>query len=225
MDNAQQIILCQPDSRKGCSVCCGLFNFTDCRRASLEKFLEKGPSRCAEFSSYDMFHLEDEVRDGFTHICPYQGFLSRGKPGCLIHPLSTGIEGRDRSLFAHKVCSAFLCPAHGILTREEKETLVLHVNDWYLYSAAIIDPETFSFLLEFITAKYQLAASHELTGLLLNAGLEAHADILASGSKSLFNYSCPEYILNREKFCVRYNGEARETVLACVRSAAHEKGL
>ncbi len=225
MHCSPQLPLCQPDKGKGCSVCCGLLNLLDCSREALSSFLDGGASRAATVSTHDRFTLTHATRDSRTHTCPYQGFLAEGKPGCHIHPLSSGTEGRDRSLFAHKICSSFLCPAHTILTHEEKEAMVFHVNDWYLYSVAIADPESFSFMLDFIVSNYTHNMLAESTGMLLNAGLTTHAELFTSGSDELFNYSGSEYILAREKFCIRYNAERREPVLEGIRLAAAQSGL
>ena len=225
MNSPEKIILCQPDSRKGCSICCGLFNMPDCSKPALSPFLEKGAARTELCGVYSDFCLDDKTRDSSTHVCPYQGFLGPGKPGCLIHPLSSGAEGRDRSLFAHKICSEFLCPAHAILTMAEKKTLISHVNDWFLYSIAITDPETFSFLLQHITSAYAVGSHDHKTGLLLNAGLSAHAELLIAGNDTLFYYSQPEYIMHREKFCIRYNCERRNTVMEKIRETAAESAL
>ena len=72
MTGADDIILCQPDSRKGCSVCCGLFNMKDTSRNNLKQFLEEGISREKVFRVYEEFTEPEPVRDRFSHICPYQ---------------------------------------------------------------------------------------------------------------------------------------------------------
>lgn len=225
MDSSGEIILCQPDNCKGCSVCCGLFNFRDCSRQNLSGFLETGSSRVRDFAVHDDFMLDDAVRDAFTHVCPYQGFLAEGKPGCHIHPLSTGTEGRERSLFSAKICSNFLCPAHSILNHLEKKSLIEHVNDWYLYSIAIADPESFAYIRSFITQAYGIDPYSKTAGILLNAGLDCHAESLTQSSEVIFHYSQPEYNLNREKFCIVYNRANRERVIECVAEKARKEGL
>jgi len=225
VESARGIILCQPDNCKGCSVCCGLFNFRDCSILGLSEFLEAGRYRVRDFTTYEEFRLNAEVRDEFTHICPYQGFLAPGKPGCHIHPLSSGSEGRERSLFSAKICSRFLCPAHSILTAEEKESLVGHINDWYLYSIAIADPESFAYIHSYITQTFGIDPHEETAGILLNEGLNSHAESLTQSSDIIFYYSQPEYILHRENFCIRYNGKNRERVIESIKKKAREAGL
>lgn len=209
MNEADDIILCQPDSRKGCSVCCGLFNVKDTSRKNLEKFLQEGDGREKLYRVYEEFSEPESVRDRFSHVCPYQGFLSAGKPGCLIHPLSSGIEGRDRSLFASSVCGKFLCPAHEILSSQEKYALIKYLDDWYLYSTAIADPESFSFIHE-----YGRSISGD-SGLpsVLSAGLKAHAQNLMAYEGIIFFYSVPEYMMNRERFSLRFRDDFRRAAI------------
>ena len=209
MNEADDIILCQPDSRKGCSVCCGLFNVKDTSRKNLEKFLQEGDGREKLYRVYEEFSEPESVRDRFSHVCPYQGFLSAGKPGCLIHPLSSGIEGRDRSLFASSVCGKFLCPAHEILSSQEKYALIKYLDDWYLYSTAIADPESFSFI-----HGYGRSISGD-SGLpsVLSAGLKAHAQNLMAYEGIIFFYSVPEYMMNRERFSLRFRDDFRRAAI------------
>jgi hypothetical protein len=209
MSRADEIILCQPDSRKGCSVCCGLFNIRDTAKETLQKFLDGGKGREKLYRVYEEFTEPEAVRDRFSHICPYQGFLSEGKPGCLIHPLSSGIEGRDRSLFASSVCGRFLCPAHELLPVEKKSVLIQNVDDWYLYSIAIIDPDSFSFIYQYARSICTLSDISRL----INAGLEAHAQNLLNYDGILFFYSIPEYSINRELFSLNYRDDYRSAVI------------
>jgi hypothetical protein len=189
----------------------------DCTRESLSVFLEGGSFRVSDYAEYEEFRLDAVVRDPFSYICPYQGFISAGKPGCHLHPLSSGREGRERSLFSAKICSAFLCPAHKILTPGEKETLLEHVKDWYLYSIAICDPESFSFMCSHIKESYGIDPRGPETGILLNAGLEAHAGLLTQISGAIFYYSQPEYNLHKGEFCLKYNMKNREAVVKGIR--------
>ncbi len=211
MNGVDNIILCQPDELKGCSVCCGLFNMRDTGRDTLERFLAGGYEREKSFRVYEEYDEPGEVRDRFSHICPYQGFLSAGKPGCLIHPLSSGVEGRDRSLFASTVCGNFLCPAHEILTAEEKRALINHVNDWYLYSTAIADPDSFSFIY-----KYWLELNRKkgkTTAEAINAGLSAHSRNLELYKGIIFFYSIPEYNNNKNNFSLSSREGFRSAVV------------
>jgi len=211
MTGTENIILCQPDKLKGCSVCCGLFNMRDTGRENLEKFLEQGKEREKTFMEYEEYDEPRDVRDRFSHICPYQGFLSGGKPGCLIHPLSSGVEGRDRSLFASTVCGNFLCPAYEILSVEEKSALIEYVDDWYLYSTAIADPDSFAFIYQYWLKLFRYSGSELFAGV-LNAGLAAHARNLQLYEGIIFFYSIPEYNINKNRFSLNSREEFRAAV-------------
>ncbi|MBN1533724.1 MAG: hypothetical protein JXA20_13730 [Spirochaetes bacterium] len=191
------IVLCQPDSRKGCAACCGLFNLLDISRENLEAFLRGGAARAAgeEGPADEACRSPFPVRDATSYICPYQGFLEPGRPGCLLHPAYAGRDTRDRSLYGAGICDGFLCPAHSILTEDEKRALIDSVDDWYLYSVAIIDPDTFLCMLRALPqeARSGAAASEALVW-----GLEEHARRLAASDVPVFSYSPWEYVRNKK---------------------------
>ena len=224
VESGDIIILCQPDNSKGCSVCCGLFNFRDISRESLVPFLEKGRDREKEYRAHEEFSTPFRLRSRFSHICPFQGFLSEGKPGCLVHPLFSGSDGRDRSLFAHKICETFFCPAHSILSTEEKLFLINNIKDWHLYCCAIADPESFSFIYKFVNENYSEFRDMETFNSLVITGLSVHEGNLSMYEGEIFFYSIPEYNLNRKNFCITYMNEFRELVVAAIRSHAAASG-
>ncbi|PKL17654.1 MAG: hypothetical protein CVV49_09945 [Spirochaetae bacterium HGW-Spirochaetae-5] len=218
-DSNDRIILCQPDNTKGCSLCCGLFNFTDISPESLRGFLEQGRGREEAFPTHNEYRESAKVRDLCSHICPYQGFLSEEKPGCLIHPLSSGIDGRWRSLFASKICGEFFCPAHTILSDEEKKYLIENVSNWYHYSAAIADPESFSFIFNYVKDNFSVTADSSMQRVLLEEGLSAHAENLAYYEGAIFFYSIPEYNINKKYFSIKYINKSRELVVSRIEKA------
>ncbi len=209
-----ELILCQPDLHRGCSVCCGLFNLADISRENLEHFLSEGRSREEELSCHDQYVEPSDVRDAGSHICPYQGFLSSGKPGCLIHPLGRGEELRDRSLFGSRICGGFLCPAHKILSSEEKRLLIKYVRDWYLYSVAVLDPLSFRFILEHALA---CSCGDDVT-LLVNKGLDVHAVNLQQFGGAVFHYALPEYSSGSRAYSLFSCESSRERVLPAMDS-------
>ena len=75
-----------------------------------------------------------------------QRFFEEGVPGCTVHPLHLGEDGRADSLFGIKICDSFFCPAHRILHSSEKSLLINAVEDWYSYSVAICDPLGFRWI-------------------------------------------------------------------------------
>jgi hypothetical protein len=209
-----KIILCQPDSLKGCSLCCGLFVFKDISVKYLSEFLSDGKNRERSCKTYTEYKDENLKRDISSYICPYQGFLADGKPGCLIHPLATGIDGRDRSLFTSKICSGFLCPAHSILSYEEKVFLIKNVDDWYIYTVAIADPESYSFIYNYIKEKFGEPLDENMTKKILGEALYVHGENLSKYNGGIFSYSVPEYNINKKNFSLKYIDDARELVLS-----------
>ena len=214
------IILCQPHNITGCSVCCGLLNFRDISYDFLCSFLKNGENREKFFKVHDEFAVPWRLRSRYSHICPFQGFLSDGRPGCLVHPLFAGTDGRDRSLFAHKICENFFCPAHSILSTEEKIFLTENIKHWYLYSVAVTDPESFSFIYNFVKKNYEESCDSESFILLVTEGLSAHSAGLNLYDGEIFFYSIPEYNLNKKNFCIMYRKDLMEQVVSCIRAKA-----
>ncbi len=215
-----RIILCQPDNTKGCSLCCGLFNFSDISSKALNGFLEQGMVREQQLPTHNDYRESTGVRDICSHICPYQGFIGPDKPGCLIHPLSSGIEGRWRSLFASRICGEFFCPAHTILNNDEKRYLIENVTNWYHYSAAIADPESYSFIYKYVNDKFSRKTDPSLMKVLVEDGLAAHTENLASYEGAIFSYSIPEYNINKKYFSLKHIIESREYVITRIEKSS-----
>lgn len=190
--------LCQPDGLKSCSVCCGLFNFKDISISNLNSFLS------GDYSS----NLLDEVRDITSHICIYQSFISPNLPGCSLHPNVCGADHRNASLYGAKICEEYLCPAHSILTTEQKKLLVSSVSDWYLYSIAIIDPEGFQCIIDILNSLQFLWSGYDIKCLIRKA-LTFHAGMLSRSDKCHFYYSLAEYNQHKGEFSLRYNSEEK----------------
>lgn len=221
-------LLCQPDDRKGCCACCGLFNVADLSREHLEKFLGEGSFRRDNGWRYTEEDCYVErtlaVRDDTTHICAFQGFLSPGKPGCLVHPLSCGEEGRDASLFGSKVCGNFLCPAYKIFSEEEKGVLIENIDDWYLYTFALADPLSMQWILKQLE-KAPVEKNSEAYGSLLNGCVTLLARHLAAYRAPVFCYSLPEYNTGSVFFSITSDkaegaGEARKAVHTLIAEAS-----
>lgn len=195
--------LCQPDEIKGCCACCGLLNRKDLSRENLEIFLQDGKFRRDNGWRY----LQEEcfieqtvpVRDETTHICAFQGFLTKGSPGCLLHPLSFGEEGRGQSLFGSKVCDNFLCPAYKILSERERKLLIENVDDWYCYTFAVVDPHSTQWILECLETA-GLSPGSGIYREKLFMALEILSEHLAAYEGVVFCYSMPEYNLDSVYF-------------------------
>lgn len=204
------IILCQPDSSKGCCVCCGLFNFKDITEYNLSLFLENSPQSKSTNSEIDdiqtIYH--DGIRDITSYVCQYQGFISTNKPGCTRHHELLGYDGRGISLYGSKICNDYLCPAHSLLNYEYKSILINSVFQWYLYSIAIIDPASFVWCVDF-AKKYLhgslLGRNRIIFTKYINNALRIHGEYLTKTIKELFFYSVFEYKQYSSSFFVSNN--------------------
>ncbi len=195
------VILCQPGGRRGCSLCCGLFNLRDVAKHALSAFLDGGASRVETLPDMygdDTGPFHASARDVTSYICPFQGFLDLARPGCLLHRDHGGTDRRYRSLFGKKICGDYLCPAHSLLPDREKKELIRLVDDWYLYTIAILDPLTFSMILECAARARGCGGDSRRRALLLR-GLSFHAGHLAALEGPLFCYSEAEYREHRAK--------------------------
>ncbi|HHO75949.1 MAG TPA: hypothetical protein ENN05_05920 [Deltaproteobacteria bacterium] len=146
------IHLCQPDKIKSCAACCGIYNYVDNNRASLtERFNYRtrlfSQVRTKEISidSYREIirHREDSKRIYKTiYTCEFVGFLNEGttRVGCMLHPMSNdGLDMRDISFYGRDICDGHFCPSFQKLTTNEASTVLLCLDDWYLYGSVITD--------------------------------------------------------------------------------------
>jgi hypothetical protein len=197
------MVLCQPDQRKGCSACCGLFNFRDISREYLSRFLGEGDTRsCACLTAGDTTDEGDRsaIRDFTSYICPHQGLLSGRTPGCLLHPAYRATTLRNESFFGEKICNGFLCPAHTLLSDEHKRLIVDCLDDWYAYSIAVIDPLFTAWLLDLLRRECPAALTRNGNGsAVLHECLMIHARHLATRPGAIFHYSIAEYLAARKK--------------------------
>lgn len=205
--------LCQPDNRKGCCVCCGLFNMRDISKASLTRYLH---GRSPKENDVREKARPRDVRDHTSHICSFQGFLEgTTKPGCLLHPASVSADRRESSLFGSLICAEYFCPAHYILNDEMKEMLALYVDDWHAYCIGILDPESFIWMARTVRKELRLGPGRkrreEETSRALLYLLRSHSEFLNTLRIPLFHYSVSEYNLHKNLFSLASTtGEARE---------------
>jgi hypothetical protein len=86
---------------------------------------------------------EDQTRRyEVIYCCEYLGFLDgeRKKVGCLLHPLQNrGIDLRDVSFYGKDLCHGHFCPGYHYISREEKQSLIAIIDDWYLYGLCVTD--------------------------------------------------------------------------------------
>lgn len=220
----ETITLCQPDRRKSCTACCGLFNFIDISRDNLEKFLEDGATRsssCLAENDIEDCGNTTEVRDLTSYICPHQGLLYNMRPGCLLHPHYRNTTMRNESFFGESICNGFTCPAHTILAAKEKRILIDLLDDWYRYTVAIIDPIFSSWLITCLRETFPSAYQHDGTmKQIIDECLLIHASSLGRRSGPVFFYSLSEYEAGNREFllaCGDAAEEEREEIIAAVR--------
>jgi hypothetical protein len=145
--------LCQPDSRKSCGACCGLYNYRGSSRSNLVQRLKGRTEAFHKIERYtpealDAFSLwvrgtEPQAKLLETiYNCEFLGFLDSGfkRVGCLLHPCRhAGRDLRICSFYGAELCDGHLCLSYQKLTREEKGCVILSLDDWYLYGICITD--------------------------------------------------------------------------------------
>ncbi len=148
------IHICQPDNNKSCAACCGIYNFID---NSLDAVFERlgRNSLSAGMSDLSMSHVKshskkwrkrdnDEQSRLFPVIfnCEFAGFIDKekNKAGCLLHPCIHG-DTRFIEIGFHGVdmCLNHFCPSYFCLTEQEKLTVILSIDHWFLYGLVITD--------------------------------------------------------------------------------------
>ncbi len=223
MNYYETIILCQPNSQKSCSACCGLFNFRDISRENLARFLKRGATRSSTFAADGNIADQGDgrdVRDLTSYICPHQGLIFNKRPGCLLHPQYRISTMRNKSFFGETICNGFLCPAHAIFSTEQKKTVIDLADGWYTYTIAIIDPESTVWLLDLLSGHYFDALQRkEILGKIFNEALVIHSRHMADYTGPLFYYSESEYNSGKENFSLtcgsgRAENEKREIIKA-----------
>ncbi|TFG91588.1 MAG: hypothetical protein E4H15_05525 [Syntrophobacterales bacterium] len=200
----EKIVLCQPDHIKSCTACCGLFNFIDISREHLFSFLSEGAARSSacitKGDSCDCGDRE-QIRDMTSYVCPHQGLLYNRQPGCLLHPRYRNNDMRNSAFFGETICNGFTCPAHSVLSVIQKRIIIDLLDDWFLYSVAIIDPGTTAWLLAILDDNYRVGWKRKkVVKAILDDCLRIHAGYMARYRGPIFFYSLPEYRLGKNGF-------------------------
>lgn len=149
------IHLCQPDSRKSCAACCGIYNFKENGRNAVTRrllrntaILKQGGRRVAaeRFARHTQQWRPRDNGDAkrFQTIfnCEFVGFVDaeHRRVGCLLHPaLYGGLDRRDGSFYGRELCDGHFCPSYLSLTEDEQAFVVQTLDDWYLYGLVITD--------------------------------------------------------------------------------------
>jgi hypothetical protein len=146
------IHLCQPDGKKSCAACCGLYNYADSRKEALQKRLAQRTRLFheivrgwADLSSFSEKIKQEEDQAKLYEViycCEYLGFLDADgtKVGCLLHPRQNGGEDlRGVSFYGRELCDGHFCPSYHYISGEEKRALIEIINDWYLFGLVMTD--------------------------------------------------------------------------------------
>jgi hypothetical protein len=144
--------LCQPDQHKSCGACCGLYNYADSSRLSLEGRLRrrtdlfrrvvKGRDDLAAFTALIREGEDNHKRYEVIYCCEYLGFLGKSEErvGCLLHPAQNGgVDLRDVSFYGRELCNGHFCPSYHYISLAEKIALLGIIDDWYLYGLCVTD--------------------------------------------------------------------------------------
>lgn len=149
------IHLCQPDSKKSCAACCGIYNFKENSRRAVAQRLrrntvlldQEGRGPAVErlvLHSQRWQDRDNGASKRFRTIfnCEFVGFLDADhrRVGCLLHPvLHDGQDLRDCSFYGRDLCEGHFCPSYLYLTEDEQAFVVETLDDWYLYGLVITD--------------------------------------------------------------------------------------
>jgi len=151
-EGGNSIHLCQPDPGKSCGACCGIYNYADSTKESLVKRLRKRReyyckivNKPEDTKLYSELIRQSEDQSKIYEViycCEYVGFLDAAetKVGCLLHPLQChGADLRDVSFYGRDLCHGHFCPSYDYISREEKQSLINIIDDWYLYGLCVTD--------------------------------------------------------------------------------------
>lgn len=109
---------CQHD-KFSCGACCGIFNLkTDAApilTARTERFAAVNTAHAPSVVAYraEMEKIESEIprADPGVYVCPFLGYISAGRMGCLVHPIRTGNpHSQNFSFYGASICQAYDCP-------------------------------------------------------------------------------------------------------------------
>jgi hypothetical protein len=147
-------ILCQPDDRKSCAWCCGLYNVRDSGKEHLVRRLRRrtrnfartarAPEAIIGYGEETKAEERLQLLDPDFYSCEFTGFLDANETrvGCLLNPMGHGNDSTDwRGLSFHGgcACGGFLCRGFRELSPVEREIVLATIDDWYLYGLIISD--------------------------------------------------------------------------------------
>ena len=123
----------------------------------------------------------------------------------MLHASVNKQDMRNFSLFQSEICNDYLCPAHSILNNEQKTILIEYVEDWYLYTFAVADPESFTWIMEYVKTKFNLSPDDNTNDVevirdAVSGAVEIHLEYLITIRDPIFCYSISEYNQHKHLF-------------------------
>jgi len=142
--------LCQPDKTKSCGACYGLYNWEDHSRETLESLLQRRTElflSTGEDPDLERYCSLSKKLSSSSKLCKtiynceFLGFVDRKQKrvGCMLHPsLHYGVDLRSCSFYGAELCEEHFCTSFTSLTTIEQMSVILSLDDWYLYGLILI---------------------------------------------------------------------------------------
>jgi hypothetical protein len=128
-------VMCQ-GTHGGCAACCGIFNHKD--RKDDQRWVSqlKAQTQTVTLADFDPQKLQ-HIKENFekenpanelyssVKVCPFAGFISDERLGCLIHPTRhpQGHDLRHLSVHSQPICAGHFCASHDWLRPIEMELI------------------------------------------------------------------------------------------------------
>ncbi len=154
--------LCQTNQHS-CGACCGIFNL-NISKQEVNNILQERTSDFKQNTNYNLRWTLAEfrkVREGIereiqrvdetTYVCPFLGFISEGRIGCMVHPILTGDpNSQNVSFYGASICQGYDCK-----NKENKNSEILipfldtESIDYHTYSNLVSDHITMGLITDF----------------------------------------------------------------------------
>ncbi len=185
--------LCQPDEKKSCAACCGIYNFRRNERTSVGERLRRNTTAVSGVLSgedrvilahRDRWREKDNGPEKlFVTIfnCEFVGFLDAAcrRVGCLLHPTQHhGRDLREHSFYGASLCDGHFCLSYYSLSSQEQRLVIETVEDWYLYGLTITD-------VDLVTGVY--AVLSDMVGEAIDPLFVGRYDVLATTLRWFFS--------------------------------------
>jgi len=154
--------LCQTNHHS-CGACCGIFNL-QISKQDVNKVLNERTNDFKQKTNYNLRWTLAEFRkmregiekdiprvDETTYVCPFLGFISDLRIGCMVHPILSGDpNSQNVSFYGASICQGYDCK-----NKENKNSTLLipflenEAMDYYTYSNLVSDHITLGIIIDF----------------------------------------------------------------------------